>query len=63
MVIINTNFVELEYPMLLPGFKLIGRLVLQAKIFKIIAINGRGGHLGHVTSPIYANFPGVHCQL
>ena len=37
----------------MPGFKIIGLLVLEEKIF---AIYSNGGHLGHVTLTIYINF-------
>ena len=42
----------------MPSFKIIGLLVLEKMIFKrVFAIHSHGGHLGHVTWPIYINFP------
>ena len=40
----------------MPSFKIIGFLVLEKKILKVFAIYRHGGHLGHVTLTIYANF-------
>ena len=39
----------------MPGFKIIGLLVLEKNIFKVFAIYSHGGHLGHVTWTIYIN--------
>ena len=40
----------------MPSFKIIGLLALEKKIFKVFNIDGRGGHLGHVTWTIYISF-------
>ena len=56
-VIIKISFVELESPMLHAKFPDHRILVLEKKIFfKVFAIYGHGGHLGHVTWTIYINF-------
>ena len=53
---IYINFVELYSLMLHAKFKIIGLLVLKKIILKVFAVYSHGGHLGHVTLTIYANF-------
>ena len=40
----------------MPGFKIVGFLVLEKNILKVFGIYSHGGHLGHVTLTIYVNF-------
>ena len=47
----------------MPSFKIIGLLVLKKKIFKSFAIHSHGGHLGHVTLTIYANFHSLFLRM
>ena len=41
------------------SFKIIGQLVLEKKIFKVLTIYGHGGHVGHVTQTIKTIFLSV----
>ena len=52
-LLISTGDVALQNAM--PGFRIIGLLVLEKNIFKVFAIYSHGGHLGHVTWTIYIN--------
>ena len=57
MVIIYTNFVDIEYLMFhLNGLKIIRLLVLEKKILWDFTIYGHGSHLGHVTKTILITF-------
>ena len=46
------------------SFKIIGLLVLKEKIFlRFFVIYSHGGHLGHVTMTVYANFHSLFMRM
>ena len=53
--IIWANLVVLEHPMMHTKFQ--GHGLLVPEKIKVFTIYGYGGHLGHVTRTVWANFP------
>ena len=51
------NLVVLAYPMLYTKFKVLGKLVLEKKIFKCFTIHGHCSRLGDVAKLICIAFP------
>ena len=55
-VIIWTNFVVLEYPMLHTKFKVIGLWFQRRRFLKVFTIYSHGGHLGNMSWTVWINF-------